>query len=95
MFSSDKCPEMTGKPKMFIIFACQGNKGQTVRKPNTHIITNEYPIDVEMTTAAGNTNQQVIAADEQDQKNNAGSPPVSDFLFLISSIEDFYSYYSK
>jgi len=92
IFSFDNCPEMTGKPKIFIIFACQGNRGQIVKQP-THIITNDYPNDVEMLPAPG-TSQQLIAAEERDQ-NDAGSPPISDFLFLISSIEDFYSYYSK
>jgi len=43
---------------------------------------------------AGNSNQpaSVIANDAQDPD---GSPPISHFLFLISSIEDFYSYCSK
>ncbi len=82
-FSSYNCPAMAGKPKMFIIFACQGNNDQIVvtRTPN------ELPDDVEM---AGNSNQPVGATANPD-----GSPPISDFIFLISSIEDFYSYYSK
>lgn len=94
MFSSGRsdCPAMAGKPKIFIIFACQGNKGQIVTKPTP--INNENSNDVEMDSAAG-ANQQVIAADEKDRHNDGGSPPVIDFLFLISSIEDFSSYYSK
>ena len=83
MFSSDNCPEMTGSPKIFIIFACQGNNDQIVVTQTP----NEYPEDVEMAKSAG-----VIDANAQDPD---GSPPISDFIFLISSIEDFYSYYSK
>ncbi len=87
MFSSGNCPAMAGKPKIFIIFACQGSNDQMVETTSP----NEYPNDDEMTPAVVVNHPGVTAVEEQLN----GSPPVADFLFLISSIEDFISYYRK
>ncbi len=101
LYHAGNCPEMTGKPKIFIIFACQGAKDQMVKSS----FFPEYPIDVEMTdlqhSAAGVT--AYSAADPVhvnpgvmvNSNQLMDTPPVADFLFLLSSIEDFKSYYGK
>lgn len=73
-------------------YASLVTKDQMVTKP----YTSESSNDVEMAPAAvvvDHPSDMNLIAVEEHQLN--GSPPVADFLFLVSSIEDFYSYYSK
>lgn len=35
-FGDQRCPELSGKPKIFIVLACQGNKEQVIWKKNSN-----------------------------------------------------------
>lgn len=71
-FNGGNCPELAGKPKIFIILACQGNNEQMILEQS------KMQLEMKMTKPVGAGNQL---------------PPLIDFLTLMSTVEEFMSYY--
>lgn len=74
-----RCKDLKEIPKMFVILACQGDNDQLVLKDNDVTFDNTQP-DFPM-------NMPKASSEEEDS--------MTDFLTLISSIENFYTYFSK
>jgi len=80
-FNNYNCEELAGKPKIFIIFSCRGEKSQMVL-PNDPVLPG--------------SSQSSSAANQGDvtvHGNNATKSAMEDFLVLRSTIPEFYSYF--
>jgi len=80
-FNNYNCKGLAGKPKIFVIFSCRGEKSQTVLL--------NYPV-------LSGSSQSSSAAKQGDvtvHGNNDTKSAMEDFLVLRSTIPEFYSYY--
>ncbi len=88
-FSSGGCEALKGKPKIFIVLACQGEneqKAYTSGEPEakkSYAITNNYVDNREL-----KHNMQMMPSTDDSQSS------MEDFLTLFSTIENFLTYYS-
>lgn len=81
-FNDQACPDLEGKPKIFIVLACQGGKiQQVIHRPTSHPSS---ALSTPIVNAIINNNN------EEHQL-----PPVYDFIRLVSTIEEYQSFFCK
>ncbi|KAG2458816.1 CASP8 protein, partial [Polypterus senegalus] len=95
-FTSRKCPSLAGKPKVFFIQACQGQKFQ-----KSIPIQADGPTSEEEEEQEEEKEEEVAAQQpESDMEVDASSVPMdvipddSDFLLGMATVEDYLSYRS-
>lgn len=83
-FGDERCPELSGKPKIFIILACQGDKRQQMISEKNGGTSPSY-----MTTTT-------LRGMSSNISTNYGNRPILyDFIRLSSTIEEYKSYSCK
>lgn len=76
-FDNNHCPDLKGKPKVFIILACQGEN------PQKEIQQNSYEV-------LASTSPLTMATPTSSIKNEElNRPPVFDFIRLMATIEGY------
>lgn len=83
-YNNFNCKDFAGKPKIFIIFSCRGDKDQVVMRSHA-TPSSSMP---HQPTQMGN---RVISAVGDDDTKSA----MEDFLILRSTVIDFISYFSE
>jgi len=81
-FNDLSCPDLKGKPKVFIVLACQGEKKQQV----IQIPTNDRSTSLSM---------PIVSAIINNNNEEYQLPPVYDFIRFVSTIEEYESYFCK
>ena len=81
-FNDLTCPDLKGKPKVFIVLACQGEKiQQVIQRPTSH--------------PSSALSTPVVNAIVNNNNEEHHLPPVYDFIRLVSTIEEYKSYFCK
>ncbi len=79
-FDDNRCPDLKGKPKVFIVLACQGAKPQQKIQSNSNETSALTP---PLPTAAPTSNLK------HEESNR---PPVFDFIRLMATIEGYFAF---
>jgi len=81
-FNDLTCPDLKGKPKVFIVLACQGEKiQQVIQRPTSH--------------PSSALSTPIVDAIVNNNNEEHQLPPVYDFIRLVSTIEEYKSYFCK
>lgn len=78
-FDDEHCPDLSGKPKVFIILACQGNKIMNKGTKRKHDDAFPAPSSTEMLTSSNYKQEERI-------------PSVFDFIRLMATIEGYQAF---
>lgn len=81
--NNGSCPDLKGKPKIFIVDACQGSNEQTIVRQQNH-----PPIPLTIGYQEQHQGKSLVVAPTV----NTDSSPFQDFIRLSSTIEEFVSW---
>ena len=88
-FNDVNCPHLIGKPKIFIVLACQGSRKQMViERPDGSSAVGPPLLDEEPSSSLPLPMNK--APDSVEER----LPPVYDFIRLVSTIEEYQSQFS-
>jgi len=99
-FNDQACPDLKGKPKIFIVLACQGNKQQNIQNEGSNPSTSSMEVTVDaddefMDEPSVDEEQSLAPINRPPNPVQERLPPIYDFIRLVSTIEDYKSRFSN